>query len=174
MFMFIKLFWLIAKRTGIESLQNIYTNHFYLHRVYPFGPKLVKGVAGFYSDSRICFNYFTGSDLSVEHNHPWGYFTLVLSGGYYEIRDGVKEWRGPGWFAFRKHSEFHRVEIPEGGHALTLFVKGTRKQNSTYFKLDDGTILKDLRYWKTQKINRNTIGNMIVWKTPQEVQNEQN
>ena len=167
-----KIFWWLASRLGTETLQNIYSKQYYLYRVYPFGANLVKGVAGRYSDSRVCFNYFIGSDLSVEHNHPWGYFTLVLSGGYYEIIGDNREWRGPGWFAFRRYNEFHRVEIPEGGHAMTLFVKGKRKRNSTYFKLEDGTEIKDLRYWKNEKIDRHTIGNMIKWKTPQEIQNE--
>jgi len=168
------LFWWLAKKLGTESLQNIYTNEYYLHRVYMFGPKLIKGVAGMYGDARVCLNYFVGSDLDVEHNHPWGYFTFVLSGGYYEVRGDKREWRGPGWFAFRNHDEFHRVEIPEGGHAITFFVKGRRKKNSTFFKLKDGTKLKDLKYWKQNNIGRDTIGNMILWKTPQEIQNEQN
>jgi hypothetical protein len=114
---------------------------------------------------------FTASDLDVEHNHPWGYFTFVLSGGYYEVRGDKKEWRGPGWFAFRTHDEFHRVEIPEGGHAVTFFVKGKRKKNSTFFKNTDG-IIKDLRYWKLNNINRDQIGKMIVWRTPEEVRND--
>lgn len=166
-----KFFWWLAKRLGTESLLNIYTDQYYLHRVYPFGPKLIKGVAGLYSESRICFNLFVGSDLDVEHNHPWGYFTFVLSGGYWEVRGDKKEWRGPGWFALRKYDEFHRVEIPEGGHAVTLFVKGKRKKNSTFFKLNDGTEIKDLKYWKTQNVDRNTIGKMILWRTPEEIKN---
>jgi hypothetical protein len=168
-----RFFWWLAKIKGAESLQNIYTSTYYLHRVYPFGNKLVKGVAGLYSESRVCFNLFTSSDLDVEHNHPWGYFTLVLSGGYYEITGDKKEWRGPGWCAFRGHDEFHRVEIPEGGHAMTFFIKGRRKKNSTFFKSADG-IMKDLKYWKTQNIQRDQIGKMIIWRTPEEVKNDIN
>lgn len=167
-----RLFWWLAKKRGIESLQNIYTNTYYLHRVYPFGNNLIKGVAGYYSDSRVCLNLFTSSDLDIEHNHPWGYFTLVLSGGYYEIRGDKKEWRGPGWFAFRRHTEFHRVEIPSGGHALTFFVKGKRKKNSTFFKSPETGEIKDLRFWKTQNVTREQIGSMIVWRTPEEVEHD--
>ena len=166
-------FWWLAKIKGAESLQNIYTNTYYLHRVYPFGNKLVKGVAGLYSENHVCFNLFTSSDLDIEHNHPWGYFTLVLSGGYYEITDDKKEWRGPGWWAFRRHDEFHRVQIPEGGHAMTFFIKGRRKKNSTFFKSPDG-IMKDLKYWKTQNVKRDQIGKMIIWRTPEEVKNDIN
>lgn len=170
--MLVKLFWFLAKKLGTESLQNIFTGEYYLHRCYPFGAKLINGVAGKYGDSRICLNYFTGSDLPFEHNHPWGYFTLVLSGGYYEIINGERFWRGPGWFAFRNHDQYHRVEIPEGKTALTFFVKGKRQKNSTWFKLDNGDQVKDLKYWKQNNISREKIGNMIVWRTPQEISNE--
>lgn len=167
-----QLFWKLAQKHGLESLTNIFTGQQYLHRVYFLGPKLIQGVAGVYSDSRVCLNLFEGSDLPIEHNHPWGYFTFVLSGGYYECRGKERKWRGPGWFALRDHNNFHRVEIPEGGHALTLFVKGKRKKNSTFFRLDDGTVVKDLKYWRQNNIDRNKIGAMIQWRTPQEVQSE--
>lgn len=166
------LFWNLAKRHGVETLTNIFTGQAYLSRCYFLGPKLVKGVAGKYGDSRVCLNLFEGSDLPFEHNHPWGYFTFVLSGGYYECRGKERKWRGPGWFAFRSHDDFHRVEIPEGGYALTFFIKGKRKKNSTFFKLEDGSIVKDLKYWRQNNIDRSTIGDMIQWKTPQEVQND--
>lgn len=115
-----------------------------------------------------------GSDLPFEHNHPWGYFTIILSGGYYECRGKDKVWRGPGWFAFREHTDFHRVEIPEGGYAVTLFVKGKRNKNSTFFKMHDGSVIKDLKYWRQHKIGRETIAKMIQWKTPQEIQSDIN
>ena len=167
-----QLLWKLAKKHGAESLTNIFTGQQYLHRVYSLGPKLIKGVAGMYSDSRVCLNYFIGSDLPFEHNHPWGYFTLILSGGYYECRGKERKWRGPGWFAWRKHDDFHRVEIPEGGHAITFFIKGKRKKNSTFFKMEDGTIMKDLKYWRREGIDRAMIGSMIQWRTPQEIHDD--
>ena len=154
-----KLFWKLASKFGAEALTNIFTGHQYLHRVYFLGPNLIKGVAGMYSDSRICLNLIEGSDLPFEH---------------YECRGKDKVWRGPGWFAFRKHTDFHRVEIPEGGYAVTLFVKGKRNKNSTFFKMHDGSVIKDLKYWRQHKIGRETIAKMIQWKTPQEIQSDIN
>jgi hypothetical protein len=78
-------------------------------------------------------------------------------------------WRGPLWFAWRTHDDFHRVEIPDGGYALTLFIKGKVKKNNTFFLMDDGTSIKDLKYWKQWNIDRKVIGDMIKWKTPKEV-----
>ena len=78
----------------------------------------------------------------------------------------------PGWFAWRKHDDFHRVEIPEGGHAITFFIKGKRKKNSTFFKMEDGTIMKDLKYWRREGIDRAMIGSMIQWRTPQEIHDD--
>jgi hypothetical protein len=169
-----KLFWKLASKFGAEALTNIFTGQQYLHRVYFLGPKLIQGVAGMYSDSRVCLNLIEGSDLPFEHNHPWGYFTLILSGGYYEWRGKERVWRGPGWFAFRSHDDFHRVEIPENGYAVTLFVKGKRNKNSTFFKMEDGTIIKDLKYWRQHNIGRDKIGAMIQWKTSQEIQSDIN
>ena len=80
-----QLFWKLAKKHGAESLTNIFTGQQYLHRVYFLGPKLIKGVAGMYSDSRVCLNYFKGSDLPFEHNHPWGYFTLFRHSVQFQI-----------------------------------------------------------------------------------------
>lgn len=164
-----KLFWKLAQIFGTESLTNIFTGEEYLHRVYFLGPKLIQGVTNLYPSSRVCLNLIQGSDLPFEHNHPWGYFTLILSGGYYECRGKEKVWRGPLWFAWRTHDDFHRVEIPEGGYALTLFIKGKVKKNNTFFLMDDGTSIKDLKYWKQHNIDRKVIGDMIKWKTPKEV-----
>jgi len=167
-----KLFWYLAKRRGTETLTNIYTGQEYMHRVFLGRQIFQQGIAGKYGAGRVCFNLILGSDLPVEHNHPWGYFTLILSGGYYEVRGEGRKWRGPGWFAWRRHDDFHRVEIPEGGHAITFFVKGKRKKNSTFFKMEDGTIMKDLKYWRREGIDRAMIGSMIQWRTPQEIHDD--
>ena len=117
-----KLLWYLAKRRGTETLTKIYTGQEYMHRVFLGKQVFQQGIAGKYGAGRICFNLILGSDLPVEHNHPWGYFTLILSGGYYEVRGKERKWRGPGWFAWRTHNDFHRVEIPEGGYAMTHFI----------------------------------------------------
>lgn len=72
------------------------------------------------------------------HDHPWSFVSIVLSGGYLEgrPRPGVEgkgvhgvpaldfEWYGPGSVILRKHTDFHRILILEGGRAVTLFIPG--------------------------------------------------
>jgi hypothetical protein len=91
--------------------------------------------------SELCCIYihrFMRSDSSDPHDHPWNFFTYIVSGGYtehfYDVTKpqtnkdwffyGVKEhkytsfWtmrenvRKPGSFAFRRATDIHRVVIP--------------------------------------------------------------
>jgi hypothetical protein len=58
------------------------------------------------------------------HDHPWNNSTLVLEGGYFEhLKDGYKEWRGPGWQGSRTAETLHRLELDptRSPYALTLF-----------------------------------------------------
>lgn len=66
------------------------------------------------------------------HDHPWPYITAVLKVGYWEVkpmydRSGLylgesRKWYGPGSVLFRWHDSWHRLEIPEGQTAVTLFI----------------------------------------------------
>lgn len=68
------------------------------------------------------------------HDHPWPYLTIILRGGYHEVKpvydkSGLyigdsRRWYGPGSILFRKADSYHRLEIPEGKTAWTLFVTG--------------------------------------------------
>lgn len=58
------------------------------------------------------------------HDHPWPNMTLVLSGCYVEyLRDEIR-FRYEGDFVFRRATTPHRIVIPEGGYAETLFFTG--------------------------------------------------
>lgn len=68
------------------------------------------------------------------HDHPWKFVTFILKGGYYEVRPfsapgGPKggtmtRWYGPGSILVRKHTDFHRLIVHEGGEAWTMFCTG--------------------------------------------------
>jgi len=80
------------------------------------------------------------------HDHPWRFVTVILKGGYYEVRpvygdryteqetgcplrlQGVirheTKWHGPGSILIRSHKDFHRLVVPEGGEAWTMFTTG--------------------------------------------------
>ena len=110
-----KLFWYLAKRRGTETLTNIYTGQEYMHRVFLGRQIFQQGIAGKYGAGRICFNLILGSDLPVEHNHLWGYFTLILSGGYYEVRGEERKWRGPRLVCLASHNDFPELKSQKVG-----------------------------------------------------------
>lgn len=166
--MWLKIFWWLAKRVGTETLTNIYTDEEYMHRVFLGRQIHKKGIAGAYGGGRVCLNLITGSDLPVEHNHPWGYFTLILSGGYYEVRGEERKWHRPGWCTIRSHTDFHRIEIPEGKFAITFFVKSRHGKMGSYF-MDNGKPVKDLKFWLRRGVSREQIGAMIKLKSPKEI-----
>lgn len=72
------------------------------------------------------------------HDHPWWFFTIILFGGYYEVaplysKSGAYigaecNFYGPGTILFRRATDFHRLILPEGKTAWTLFITGPYKQ----------------------------------------------
>lgn len=103
--------------------QSPYLNRYYLflkdRKSFPFNAFL---------------HQFMRSDPDPQHCHPFGYFTLILKGGYWEwvhtydkeghITGERRIWRGPGHFRFCKAESFHRIEIVEPGSCWTLFMPG--------------------------------------------------
>ena len=73
------------------------------------------------------------------HDHPWPYLTIVLRGGYLEHQYDEAgfwksaNWRGAGSVLWRPAKSLHRLEVPEGQTAWTLFFTG-RKQQTWGFK----------------------------------------
>lgn len=73
------------------------------------------------------------------HSHPWDYATLILRGGYWEIKPifdaggfykgETRKWYGAGSIRFAKSRTLHRLEVPEGMSAWTLFVTFRYKHN---------------------------------------------
>lgn len=75
------------------------------------------------------------------HDHPWWYVTLILRGGYTEVKpvyssgiyNGTRyDWCGEGTVLFRRARSWHRLEIPPFSSAWTLFITGP-KSNSWGF-----------------------------------------
>lgn len=61
------------------------------------------------------------------HDHPWSYCTIILRGGYTEIRERSQRWYGPGSVLFRGWKGFHRLVVPDGQTTWTLFMMGPYK-----------------------------------------------
>lgn len=76
------------------------------------------------------------SDLGREpHDHPWWYLTVVLKVGYWEERYDAAgqlvntKWHGPGSVLFRRANSWHKLVVPEGEIATTLFITGAKSQS---------------------------------------------
>lgn len=58
------------------------------------------------------------------HDHPWDNVSFVIDGGYIEHnpagRVGAQGWRRD----YRRATDAHRLEIPEGGRAVSPFCTG--------------------------------------------------
>ena len=93
----------------------------------------------------VFLHKFIKSDEDVLHDHPWSYFTFILSGGYWEYKfkdrensvETVKEWRPPGFFQFMPCSHAHRVELdPSKPYCWTLFIPFQHKREWGFWKVN--------------------------------------
>jgi hypothetical protein len=122
-------------------------------------------------------NQFLKSDPDDLHNHPWGYFTLIICGGYWEYmyEDGppekasnvqplsdcngeggdterkiIKKWRAPGFYQSVPANHTHRIELdPTKPNCWTLFIPRLRVQEWGFYK-DDMWIESD-KYLEERK-----------------------
>ncbi len=72
------------------------------------------------------------------HDHPWPYLTIILQGGYTEVKpvfdkSGLYQgdsrvYYGAGSVLFRRSKSWHRLEVAEGESATTLFITGRYMQ----------------------------------------------
>jgi len=110
------------------------TGEDYLHRYYIF----LKDRK--YFPFNVTLHKIVRSDDPIMHDHPWGYMTVVLKGGYWEhtpvfnddgkILTEFQTWRGPGSIIKRKAGEYHWLELDESvGPATTLFFMGKQQRD---------------------------------------------
>jgi hypothetical protein len=109
------------------------TGEDYLHRYYIF----LKNRK--YFPFNVTLHKIVRSDDPIMHDHPWGYITIVLKGGYWEhtpvfnddgkILTEFQTWRGPGSVIKRNAGEYHWLELDESvGPATTLFFMGRQQR----------------------------------------------
>lgn len=79
----------------------------------------------------IYLHQFLGSDDDrALHDHPWYSFSIVLKGTLIEhLPDGSSEVIGAGRITFRAPTYLHRIELPQGTTAWTIFVTGPVLRN---------------------------------------------
>lgn len=93
----------------------------------------------------VRLHYTTSSDVGHFHDHPWPSISLILRGGYWELRPildhthrviGVtRDWCGPGRLIFRRAGTWHRLELASGRPCTSLFAIG-RKRHGWGFLVD--------------------------------------
>jgi hypothetical protein len=80
------------------------------------------------------------------HDHPWPNTSVVLKGGYWELMPELenqdpsldkvlysKVWRKPGDVIQRKATTRHRLMIPEGTTATSMFIMGPWEQDWGFY-----------------------------------------
>jgi hypothetical protein len=60
------------------------------------------------------------------HDHPWDNTSMLLMGSYIEHTPEGAFLREVGSIVSRKATDAHRLEIPEGGRAVSLFMTGPK------------------------------------------------
>ncbi len=97
-------------------------------------------------------------DARAFHDHPWAYLTIILKGGYWEVRPEFSEtgqicaesrtWHGPGSILRRPANSWHRLELPAGQTAWTLFI--TSKKTNGWGFLVGGRKVPYREYLKSE------------------------
>lgn len=74
------------------------------------------------------------SDIGRDpHDHPFNFVTIILKGGYYEHLYNDEgflvstTWHGPGSILYRPASTWHKLTLPKGETATTLFISGQKQ-----------------------------------------------
>ena len=91
------------------------------------------------------------SDQGPWHNHPWGYASLILKGGYWENTPDGRKWWGAGSFRTNTADALHRLEVdPSVGEVWTLFFMGEKEQDWGFLN-EDGNIEQWQKYLYRQR-----------------------
>lgn len=123
-----------AMRTPYTHLAG-YMERFWLFR---FGQR-GEGESGPYPLIGARVHHILRSDLDRHfHDHPWPFVTIILRGGYFEERPVLnaagfvvathERWHGAGSILFRRAGDLHRLRLPQGSTAWTLFSTGPKVQ----------------------------------------------
>ena len=77
-----------------------------------------------YSQNIYLHQILISDDVRALHDHPWDNTSFLLAGGYTEVTPEGEFVREVGSVIHRKATDAHRLVIPEGGEAVSLFMTG--------------------------------------------------
>lgn len=115
--------WIIerAQRTPYFHLEG-YMERWWLFRLFP--------MYGHYAWLSARVHHILRSDYDrALHDHPWWYITIILKGGYWEVTPKGTKWYGPGRIRFARAKSQHRLVVPKGEDAWTLFIHGPKSRD---------------------------------------------
>ena len=109
------------------------TGNLYLERYYLF----IKERDSF--PFNIFLHKFINGDKDDIHDHPWGFFHIILSGGYWEyitvnengetMDQGIRKvWRNPGYYNICSSDYKHKIVLGNS-KPLTLFIPFKKEKN---------------------------------------------
>ena len=108
---------------------------------------------------------YTDSDSGDLHDHPWGYFTFVLSGGYWEhiyVDDDrnriIRVWRGAGYSTVAHATHEKCISLSSRkGQCWTLTISFRRDREWGFYRKTSGNSpvwVKSNRYLQEKKEHR--------------------
>ena len=110
----------------------------------------------------IFIHKFLKSDPDDLHDHPWGFRTLILKGGYWEHTENGKFWRNPGFTQSVTPMHKHRVELKPGCTCWTLFIPYRRCRKWGFYRNDKWIESEHyFRLRKQEKIENHTTGKQL-------------
>lgn len=141
----------------VRMIKDPVTNDDYLMRYY----MLLKERPDWFPIN-IFVHKFISSDMDKPHDHPWSYFTLILSGGYWEyiytldnegkVMAMEKYWRKPGFYQYVDASHTHRIELESNKTCWTLVIPFVKKCNWKFLD-DKGNDTRETVCIETDKAN---------------------
>ena len=104
--------------------------------------------------------FMKGDDDEDIHDHPWGFFHIILSGGYWEevpidqndLNKGIQKiWREPGYWNCVSADYKHRIELKDDIKPWTIFIPLNKrndwgfwvKNNEKWQKIEHTTYLEN-------------------------------
>lgn len=114
----------------------------YLHRYYLLNTRWLERWFPRLS-YRIVLHHTVLSDDDGLHNHPWTWYSKIISGGYWEHTPEGTFWRGPeGGWRKRGKDDFHRLVLEPSCKEETwsLFVMGAHLYEWGFLDKDDNWV----------------------------------
>jgi hypothetical protein len=155
-----------TKRHGKESLMITrgWSRTPYLSRWFLFGSS---HDSKFMGGRAVMLHRFHASDAPEPHDHPWGFVSIIISGGYWEETPGPqwdpehpdpkhiqRRWYGAGRILKRKADSIHSIAIKPGTEPVTLILRGCKEKSWGFFCNSKGFVA-----WKEHFLNSKRSGN---------------